>query len=71
MLVLSRKRGERIVIGPNIELLVVEIRGNRVQLAVDAPRNVSIHRQELHRRLQVAGGNEAQQSKPSSIDEKG
>jgi carbon storage regulator len=70
MLVLSRKRGERIMIGPNIELLIVEIRGNRVQLAVDAPRNVSIHRQELHRRLQVAGGNEAQQSKPSSIDEK-
>jgi carbon storage regulator len=70
MLVLSRKRGERIVIGPNIELLVVEISGNRVRLAVDAPRNVSIHRQELHRRLQVADGNEAQQSKPSSVDEK-
>ena len=43
MLVLSRKRGERIVIGPNIELTVVDIRGNKVRLAVDAPRDVSIH----------------------------
>ena len=52
MLVLSRKRGERIVIGPNIELTVVDIRGKRVRLAVDAPRDVSIHRQEIYRRIQ-------------------
>ena len=52
MLVLSRKRGERIVIGPNIELTVVDIRGNKVRLAVDAPRDVSIHRQEVCRRIQ-------------------
>ncbi len=52
MLVLSRKRGERIVIGPNIELTVVDIRGNTVRLGVDAPRDVSIHRQEVCRRIQ-------------------
>ena len=52
MLVLSRKRGERIVIGPNIELTVVDIRGNKVRLAVDAPPDVSIHRQEIYLRIQ-------------------
>ena len=52
MLVLCRKRGERIVIGPNIELTVVDICGNRVRLAFDAPRDVSIHRQEIYRRIQ-------------------
>jgi carbon storage regulator len=52
MLVLSRKLGERIVIGPNIELTVVDIRGNKVRLAIDAPGNVSIHRQEIYRRIQ-------------------
>ena len=52
MLILSRKRGERIVIGPNIELAVVDIRGNKVRLAVDAPSNVSIHRQEIYQRIQ-------------------
>jgi carbon storage regulator CsrA len=42
MLVLSRKRGERIVIGPNIELTVVDICGSKVRLAVDAadPKNI-------------------------------
>ena len=60
MLVLSRKRGERIVIGPNIELTVVDIRGNKVRLAVDAPRDVSIHRQEIYRRIQDESRHEAQ-----------
>ena len=57
MLVLSRKCGERIVIGPNIELTVVDICGNTVRLAVDAPRDVSIHRQEVYRRIQDEGHN--------------
>ena len=58
MLVLSRKRGERIVIGPNIELTVVDIRENRVRLAVDGPREVFIHREEIYRRIQDEGRNE-------------
>ncbi len=52
MLVLRRKCGERIMIGPNIELMVVDIYGNKVRLAVDAPREVSVHRQEIYRRIQ-------------------
>jgi carbon storage regulator len=59
MLVLSRKPGERIVIGQNIELKVVEISGNRVRLAIEAPRDVSIHRQEIYRRIQDEGRHEA------------
>jgi carbon storage regulator len=58
MLVLSRKRGELIVIGPNIELTVVDIRENRVRLAVDAPLNVSVHRQEIYQRIQDEGRSE-------------
>lgn len=53
MLVLSRKRGERIVIGPNIELMVVDVRGDRVQLGFCAPQEVAIHRQEVFQRLQL------------------
>ncbi len=44
MLILSRKCGERIIIGSDIELTVVAIRGGRVQLGVYAPSDVSIHR---------------------------
>ena len=60
MLVLSRKLGERIVIGPNIELTIVGIRGDKVRLAVDAPRDVSIHRQEVYQRIQDECRHEAQ-----------
>jgi carbon storage regulator len=52
MLVLSRKRHERLLIGPNIELTVVDICGSTVRLGVDAPREVSIHRQEVCQRIQ-------------------
>jgi carbon storage regulator len=56
MLVLSRKSGERIVIGENIEIKVVDIRGNQVRLAIEAPRDVSIHRQEIYRRIEGESG---------------
>ena len=59
MLVLSRKCGERIVIGQNIELTVVEVRRNKVRLAVDAPRDVSVHRQEIYRRMHDESRHEA------------
>ena len=47
MLVLSRKKGEQIVIDGNIVLTVVEVRGDKVRLGIEAPRDVSIHRQEV------------------------
>ncbi len=47
MLLLSRKCGERIVIGVNIEVRVVSIRGRRVKLGVCAPGDVAVRREEL------------------------
>ena len=49
MLVLSRKPGEELVIGDNIRLTVVAIRGNQVRLGITAPVEVPIRRQELCR----------------------
>ena len=51
MLVLSRKRGEKIQIGSNITVTVVHISGDRVRLAFDAPADVPIHREELRRKF--------------------
>jgi carbon storage regulator len=53
MLVLSRKPGESIVIGSNVTVTIVDIRGERVRLAFDAPREVAIHREEIYRRIQA------------------
>ena len=47
MLVLSRKKGERVVIGENINVIVVEVRGDRVRLGFEAPREIPIHRSEV------------------------
>lgn len=52
MLVLSRNKGERIVIGNNIVLTVVDIRGDRVRLGFTGPTEVPIHREEIFRRLE-------------------
>jgi carbon storage regulator len=51
MLVLSRKEGERVVVGGRIVVTVVEVHGDRVRLAFDAPPEVPIHREEVFRRL--------------------
>ena len=47
MLVLSRKRDERIVINDNIVITVVDIRGDKVRLGIEAPSDVPVHRQEV------------------------
>lgn len=48
MLVLTRKSGESIVIGEDIVLTVLEVRGGQVRLGIEAPREVTIHRAEVH-----------------------
>ena len=47
MLVLSRKPGEAILIGDDIEISIVEVRGDTVRIGINAPRNITILRQEL------------------------
>jgi len=53
MLVLSRKKGERIIIGDNIEVTIVEVRGDRVKLGFAGPAEVAIHREEVYRRIEA------------------
>jgi carbon storage regulator len=52
MLVLSRKKNESIVIDEQIVITVVEIRGDKVRLGINAPRDVAVHRQEVFDSLQ-------------------
>jgi carbon storage regulator len=51
MLVLSRKSGERVLVGEDIEVVVLKIEGDRVKLGFEAPRYVPICRAEIHREL--------------------
>lgn len=48
MLVLSRKKDEKIMIGDSITLMVIEIRGDKVRLGIEAPKDVAVHREEVY-----------------------
>jgi carbon storage regulator len=48
MLVLTRKPGERLVIGDNIVITVVEVKGDNIRLGIDAPREVKVYRGEIY-----------------------
>jgi carbon storage regulator len=52
MLVLSRQRDESIIIGDNIVITVVDIRGDKVRLGIDAPKEVPVHRREVYEAIQ-------------------
>ncbi|MGI6541614.1 MAG: carbon storage regulator CsrA [Limnochordia bacterium] len=55
MLVLTRKRDESIVIGDDIKITVVDVRGDQVKLGIEAPREISIHREEVYNEIQLEG----------------
>lgn len=48
MLVLSRKLNEKIMVGDDIEITIVDIRGDKVRVGIDAPQDVAIHRKEVY-----------------------
>lgn len=56
MLVISRKVGESIIIDERIKVTVGQIRGDKVRLCCDAPKTVSVHRQEVFEAIQREGG---------------
>ena len=53
MLVLSRKKNEAIKINDNITIVVVEIRGDKVRLGINAPKEITVHRQEVYEAIQA------------------
>ena len=54
MLVLTRRAGESVVIGPDVVVTVLEVRGDLVRIGVRAPRHVEVHREEVFMELQAA-----------------
>ena len=54
MLVLTRRRGEAICIGDEVRVLIAEVRGQTVRIAVEAPRDVSVDREEVRGRKQAS-----------------
>jgi carbon storage regulator len=52
MLILTRRVGESLIIGDDVVVNILGVKGNQVRIGVDAPKNVSVHREEIYDRIQ-------------------
>lgn len=62
MLVLTRKPNQSIIIGDDIELTVIEVRGDQVRIGIEAPKSISVHRKEIYEQIK------AQNLRASKVD---
>lgn len=59
MLILTRKTGESLLLGDDVEITVLSVRGSQVKLGVNAPKDIAVHRQEIYQKIKDT---ESQQS---------
>ncbi len=59
MLILTRRVGETLVVGDDITVTVLGVKGNQVRLGVNAPKDVTVHREEIYQRIQQEKDEEA------------
>lgn len=51
MLILTRRIGESLLIGDDISITILNVRGNQIKIGVNAPKNVAVHREEVYQRI--------------------
>ena len=59
MLILTRRVGETLMIGDEVTVTVLGVKGNQVRIGINAPKNVAVHREEIFERIRVERGEEA------------
>ena len=69
MLALARKVNESIVINDNIEITVLEVKGDQIKLGIDAPKSVPVYRKELYVQIQEANAAAANTVNPAALGE--
>ena len=71
MLILTRRVGETVMIGDEVAVTVLGVKGNQVRIGVNAPKNVSVHREEIYERIKKEEGGAGQDAdiRSSSTEE--
>jgi len=72
MLILTRRVGEAVMIGDDVTITVLGVKGNQVRLGIDAPRSTPVHREEIYKRIkreQTGGGGRHEEPPPADTDE--
>ncbi len=68
MLALSRKKGEALVINNNIEVTILEVKGDQIKLGISAPREVPVYRKEVYEQIQQANKEAMAGQSPEAIN---
>ncbi len=61
MLILTRRVGETLMVGDDVTVTVLEVKGNQVRIGINAPKDVAVHREEIYRRIQNEKHSEIQE----------